>query len=422
MTVLIRGGRVIDPSRSIDAFTDIAVIDGKIAVADDLGGGAETIDAAGCWVVPGLIDVHVHLREPGGEQKEEIATGLRAAAAGGFTAVLPMPNTAPPNDSPELTRWMIERARALGGTRLYPVAAATVGRKGLAAGDLRALAAAGAAAFSDDGSCILDDDVMAEVLELCKSIGVPFSQHAEDHGLSRGAPLHDGPVARRLGLDGWPTAAEHRIVARDLELAARIGCRIHVAHVSTREAVGLVREAKRTGVDVTCEVTPHHLLLTDEEAERIGTLAKVNPPLRPRDHVEACVEGLADGTIDIVATDHAPHTEADKGEDFQAAAYGMVGLETAVGLLLELVGPGALTEVRMIDAMSTAPARCFALDGGTLAPGAPADITIIDPHRPYTVDPARFRSKSRNTPFAGRRLPGCAVRTLVGGRTVFDAQ
>lgn len=419
MATVIENGRIIDPARGIDQLGPVAIEDGRVVEVDSIDGAPEVIDATGCWVVPGLIDAHVHLREPGGEAKETIETGLAAAAAGGFTAVMPMPNTTPANDAPALTRMMIQKAVDLGGARVFPVAAATVGRLGRQVGDLSALAAAGAAAFSDDGSAVIDDDVMTAVLQQCHALGKVFSQHAEDPHLSKGAALHDGDVARKLGVSGWPEAAEHQVVARDIALAKRLGCRVHVAHVSAEATIELVRRAKADGVNVTAEVTPHHLMLTDAAAERIGTLAKVNPPLRPQSHVEACVTGLADGTIDIVATDHAPHTAADKGDDFEKAAYGMIGLETAVGLLLELVEAGAISPSRMIEAMSTKPARIFGLPGGTLAPGTVADVTIIDPSRRYTVDPGTFRSKSRNTPFSNRVLPGRAVHTIVAGRTVY---
>jgi dihydroorotase len=421
MAISIKGGRIIDPSRNVDETGDLIITGATIGDAASISTSdvTQVIDAAGLWVVPGLIDAHVHLREPGGEHKEDIESGLRAAAAGGFTAVLPMPNTEPPNDQPEITRMMVEKAAFLRGTRVYPVAAATQNRKGGGVAALPALVAAGAVAFSDDGSAVVRDDVMAAALETCRELNVPFSQHAEDPAVVKGGVLHDGDVASALGVPGWPEAGESNIVARDIALAEKLFAHIHCAHISTKTSVALIREAKARGVKVTAEVTPHHLLLTDETARTAGTLAKVNPPLRPKAHVDACVEALADGTLDIIATDHAPHTAEDKAGGFVDAAFGLVGLETAVGLVLRLVEAGKLTPMRMIAAMSTLPARIFNLPGGTLKSKAVADITIIDPNRPHEIDPEQFFSKSRNTPFNSWQVPGKAVMTIVGGEVVF---
>lgn len=419
MGTVIRGGRIIDPARGLDATGDLFIEGALIADRNVPSQPHAVIPAEGLWVVPGLIDAHVHLREPGGERKETIATGLAAAAAGGFTAVLAMPNTTPANDSPALTRMMIDKAEALGGTRLFPVAAATLGRRGTELSPFAELAAAGAVAFSDDGSAVVSDDLMAKALATCAALGVPFAQHAEDPALSLGGVLHDGPVARDLEVPGWPVEAEVRIVARDIALAERTGAMLHVSHVSTREAIDHIRAAKRRSVRVSAEVTPHHLHLTDAAAEQVGTLAKVNPPLRPADHVEALRHALADGTLDLIATDHAPHADVDKDGGFAGAAFGVIGLETAVPLGLLLVAEGVLTPLRLVEALSTAPARVFRLPGGTLAPGGVADVTLIDPARPHVIDPNGFRSKSRNTPFAGWRVPGRVVRTIVGGRTIF---
>lgn len=419
MKLRIRGGRMIDPSRNLDEVRDVYIVDTQIVegVLDDEVD--EVIDATGLWVCPGLIDAHVHLREPGQEAKEDIQSGLLAAARGGFTAVLPMPNTAPANDSVEITQMMIAKAKKLRGTKLYPVAAATRGRLGKEVGDLAALKEAGAVAFSDDGSAVVDDEVMADVLVLCKRLDTPFSQHAEDPAIVRGGVLHDGQTARSLGAKGWPSEGEDRIVRRDIALAEKLGAAVHVAHVSTKGAVEAIREAKARGLRVTAEVAPHHLLLTDETAKTEGTLAKVNPPLRPKENLDACIEGLVDGTLDIVATDHAPHTALDKAHGFDKAAFGMIGLETAVPLLLTFVKSGVLSPLRMIEAMSTRPAEIFKLPGGSLSPGASADITLINPDLPHTVDPTTFASKSRNTPFAGFNVPGRAVMTIVDGRVIF---
>ena len=420
MCWIIKNGRVIDPSRGIDAVSDLYVEGGVVVETLQDAGAARIIDASERWVVPGLIDVHVHLREPGGEHKETIETGLRAAAAGGFTGVLPMPNTVPANDNPELTEKMISRARELQGTRVYPVPAITVGRKGESCVDFEALLKAGAVAFSDDGSGVADDKVMGEALEAAAKLGVPLAQHSEDPSLSRDGVVHDGEPARELNLPGWPAEAEARMIARDIELVERVGGHLHVSHISTKEGVELVRAAKDRGLKVTAEVTPHHLLLTDDLIREGSTNAKVNPPLRPQEHVIACVKGLVDGTIDVVATDHAPHTEDDKAGGFVKAAFGMVGLETAVPLMLAFVHEGVLTPSRLIEAMSTTPARLFNLPGGTLEAGAPADLAIIDPNRPHTIDPTAFLSKGRNTPFAGWEVTGRSVLTMVGGQVAFE--
>ncbi|MDD5306499.1 MAG: dihydroorotase [Deltaproteobacteria bacterium] len=421
MALAITGGRIIDPSRRIDRPGDL-VIEGDTIAGERLAAkGAENIDATGLWVVPGLIDAHVHLREPGDERKETIATGLAAAAAGGFTAVMAMPNTRPANDSTEVTRFMIDKAAFLGGTRLYPVAAITLGRHGRELAPFAKLAAAGAVAFSDDGSGVADAAIIEQALTLARDLGLVVIEHAEDPSLSRGGVIHEGEVSRRLGVPGWPVEAEERMVERDLAIAERLGARLHVAHVSSAGTVRLVREARARGVRVSTEVAPHHLMLTDEDVLAHGPMAKVNPPLRSAEHVAACREGLADGAIDMVATDHAPHTVTDKEGGLLKAAFGLVGLETAVGLLLQLVEEGVLTPPRLVEVMSCAPARAFGLPGGTLAPGSIADVTLIDPAARHVVDPSTFCSKGRNTPFAGRRLPGRAVRTIVAGRTVFVA-
>jgi dihydroorotase len=419
MGIIIKKGRIIDPSQKLDTVGDLYVEGNTISDRPPTGSDITVIDGDGLWVCPGLIDAHVHLREPGQEAKEDIQSGLRAAASGGFTAVLPMPNTSPANDSAAITKMMIEKARALGGVKLYPVAAATRGRLGLEVGDLAALKEAGAVAFSDDGSAVEDDAVMAEVLCLCNELNVPFSQHAENSEIVRGGVLHDGEIAKSLGVKGWPVEGEESIVRRDIALAEKLGAAVHVAHISTKGAVEAVRAAKARGVRVTAEVTPHHLLLTDEAAKTKGTAAKVNPPLRSKEHRDACLQGLIDGTLDIVATDHAPHTAADKEGGFEKAAFGMIGLETAVPLLLRLVQKGALSPARMIEAVSTRPARIFHLPGGTLAPGSVADITVIAPRAAHIIEADTFSSKSRNTPFDGLEVPGCSVITIVDGRVIY---
>ncbi|MCP4603970.1 MAG: dihydroorotase [Proteobacteria bacterium] len=414
----IKGGRIIDPARHIDEISDLVISGNTIADPESTPKAGEVVDATGLWVVPGLIDAHVHLREPGQEHKENITTGLEAAAAGGFTAVLPMPNTIPPNDSPEITRMMIERASELKGTRIYPVAAATAERRGERLAPLAELVAAGAVAFSDDGNAVVDDSVMKEALVACCDLGVPLSQHAEDPLLSKDGVINSGDVAKKLDVPGWPCEAEDRIVARDINLLKTTGGHLHISHISTKGAIELVRKAKAEGLPVTAEVTPHHLHLTDQAAIDVGTLAKVNPPLRRAEDVDAARGALVDGTIDIIATDHAPHTLKDKENGLVEACFGMIGLEVAVPLMLLLVEQGVLTPMRMIEAMSTGPAKIFGLPGGTLAPGTIADITLINPARPHRIDPESFKSKGRNTPFGGWKVPGRAVSSIVNGKIV----
>ena len=421
MAIQIKGGRIIDPSRGMDQAGDLFISGRRIAEHCPDGEALQVVDASGLWVVPGLIDAHVHLREPGQEHKEDITTGLQAAAAGGFTAVLAMPNTSPANDSPEITRMMIARAEALGGTRIYPVAAVTVGRGGKELADLDHLKAAGAVAFSDDGSAVVDDALMEAALRICGRLGVPLSQHAEDPDLSKDGVIHHGQVSRDLGVPGVPASSEVRIVARDIGLVRQTGAHLHVSHISTAGAISLVRAAKRQGLPVTAEVTPHHLHLTDAAAREMGTLAKVNPPLRTAEDVAVCRTALVDGTIDMVATDHAPHTEKDKEGGLINAAFGMVGLEIAVPLLMMLVEEGVLSPMRMIETMSTAPARVFGLSGGTLRPGAVADLTLINPRTSYKIDVDGFQSKGRNTPFKGWDVVGKIAATYAFGKEIYQS-
>ena len=420
--ISIRGGRIIDPYRELDDIGDLAISQDKIVDWDNRLKDSSIIDATGLWVVPGLVDIHVHLREPGEEHKEGIDRGLAAAAAGGFTSVLAMPNTIPPNDRPEITRMMIERGLELGGTRLYPVATVTQGRLGRRLAPMSDLLEAGAVAFTDDGSAVTDRNIMKQALIECRDLNVPLVQHSEDPNISRGGVIHKGKVSQKMSLPGWPSEAEESIVERDLKLVEETGAKLHICHISTKGSVALLKKAKTKGLGVTAEVTPHHLHLTDETVLRRSTAAKVNPPLRPQEHVDACRRALASGEIDAVATDHAPHTSEDKAGGFLKAAFGMVGLEISVPLALDLVEKGVLNPRRMIEAMSTAPARIFGLPGGTLAPGSIADVTLIDPGAPHVIDPERFRSKGRNTPFKGRRVPGRAVYTIVGGRIVFKSR
>ncbi|MEB2343380.1 MAG: dihydroorotase [Deltaproteobacteria bacterium] len=423
----IRGGRVLDPAGERDEQADVFVEDGRIAALGAPGAlgvetaGAEVIDAAGCWVAPGFVDLHVHLREPGQEYKEDIASGGRCGVAGGFTAVVCMANTQPPNDDPAVTEYILDRARQESPARVYPVAAATRGLAGEVMTEMTALVEAGVVAFSDDGRTIMDSGVMRRVLEYSGLVRVPIITHAEDRTLVREGVVNEGPVSTRLGLPGNSAVAEVVHVARDLMLAELTGAHLHVAHVSTAGAVDLIRTARERGVHVTAEVTPHHLTLTDEATLGYDTNTKMAPPLRGARDVEACRAALADGTIDAIATDHAPHAVHEKDVEFTAAPPGVIGLETAVPVTLELVRAGELTPLAWVRRLSTGPARIIGRPGGSLAVGAAADLVVIDPERRWTYDPAKGFSKSRNSPWVGRELIGRAMVTVVGGTLVYDA-
>lgn len=424
--LLLRGGRVVDPSQGIDDVLDVLLADGTVArIGRELEAPehAEVRNVNGLVVCPGLIDVHVHLREPGGERKETIASGARAAAAGGFTAVCAMPNTDPPVDDPAAVGFILAQGLRAGYARVYPVAAVSLGQRGERLAAIGEMVDAGAVAISDDGRPVGDAGLMRLALEYAQTFGIPVANHCEELSLSRGGSMNEGLVSTRLGLQGIPNAAEDAMIARDLLLAELTGGRLHIQHVSTRRGVEMIRAAKARGVQVTAEATPHHLTLTDEAVDGYHTEAKVNPPLRTAADVAAVREGLADGTLDVLATDHAPHHYDEKEQAFDDAPFGMVGLETALGIALtELVGKGLLTLDQLVDRMSCAPARAFRLPGGTLAEGSPADVTVIDPDAAWTVDPERFLSRSRNTPFAGWNLVGQAALTIVGGRVVWDRE
>jgi dihydroorotase len=427
MDLCLRGGRVIDPRRGFDAEADVLLKDGVVGlvgagIAEGVGDGVRIVDVRGKWVVPGLIDLHTHLREPGQEYKEDIVTGTRAAAAGGFTAVCAMPNTTPPNDTRAVTELIIRRAREAGAVRVYPVGAITKGLGGESLAEMGELKEAGCVAVSDDGKPVMNAELMRRAMEYARTFGLTIVQHCEDLSLSAGGAMNEGPVATRAGIRAQPASAESAMVARDLELCALTGARYHVAHVSSAESVRLVREAKRRGLPVSCEVTPHHLTLTDEACARYDTHAKCNPPLRAAADVEALRAGLADGTIDAVATDHAPHSPVEKEVEFEQAAFGIIGLETAVPLVLELVRSGVLSPSVFVERLSAGPAALFGLPGGTLGEGAPADVTVIDPEAAWTCEPGALRSRSHNTPFAGRALRGRAVLTVVGGAIVYSAE
>ncbi len=424
MSLLIRNGRVVDPANSTDAVQDVLITAGRIErVGPDLPppAAASVLDATGKIVCPGFIDIHVHLREPGYEYKETVATGTRAAAAGGFTAVCCMANTHPVNDNRSITDYIRSKAVVEGLVRVYPIGAVTRGLGGEELAELAELAEAGCVAFSDDGKCVMNAALYRRAMEYTLPFGAPVISHAEDHHLSRGASMHEGVVSTELGVAGAPAAAEDIMVARDIVLAELTGAHVHIAHLSTAGAVRLVRDAKARGVRVTAEVTPHHLLLTEDAVRAFDANAKMNPPLRSKHDTEVLLEALVDGTIDCIATDHAPHAGSEKEGEFDRAAFGIVGLETAVGLMLDrLVKPGALPLATLIARLSRDPARLLGLPGGHLAPGAPADVTILDPTAEWTVDPARFQSRSRNTPFGGWPVTGRPWKTIVGGGIVWE--
>jgi len=424
MAVLIKGGRVIDPGR-LDEVKDILIDGDRIAAIVDPAKAAtlamdsvEVVAAQGLIVTPGLIDVHVHLRQPGHEYKETIASGCRAAAAGGFTAVAAMPNTVPVNDNAQITGFILEKAGQAVGARVYPVAAISRGSAGQALCEYGELKAAGAVAVSDDGRPVTNALLMRRAMEYARGFDLPVISHSEDLDLAAGGAMNEGPTATRLGLAGIPNAAEFVMVARDIALCELTGARVHIAHVSTRQSVEAIRRAKDQGLALTAETAPHYFTLTDQDVALYNTNAKMNPPLRSARDREAIRQALADGTIDIIATDHAPHSVLEKDVAFEDAANGIVGLETAVGLCLELVNDGVLTLAGLVEKLAINPARLIGREPG-LRVGAPADLTLIDPLRRHTVKADAFVSLSRNTPFAGRTLPGRAVLTMVGGRIVY---
>lgn len=423
MTIVIQNGRVVDPAQKLDKITSVIVRGGRVAeftTAKKFPKDAQTLDATGCVVVPGLIDAHCHLRDPGQTGREDIASGAASAAAGGFAAVACMANTDPVNDSPHVTRYIIDKAAAAGKARVYPIGAITRGLSGDQLADMAGLKDAGAVAFSDDGCCVMNAQLMRRAMEYAATVELPVIIHAEDAHMSADTVMHEGWISTRLGLAGRPAESEEIIINRDITLARLTGAHLHVAHVSSAESVAAIARAKADGISITAEVTPHHLMLTDEALAGYDTHAKVNPPLRDERHRAALVKALRDGVIDMVATDHAPHSAQDKSGGMGCAACGMVGFETALGLVLTLVADKKLTWAQLVARMSTAPARLLNIPGGTLKQGAVAHLTIIDPRQKWRVDPAQFISKSRNSPFAGWTLPGKARATLVEGRVVFS--
>jgi dihydroorotase len=421
--LVLRGGRVFpgDPgARSADRAGDVRIAGGRIVELGRGLAGRRVVDVRDLWIVPGLIDLHVHLREPGQEYKEDLETGTRAAAAGGFTTICCMPNTRPVNDQRTVTELIVRRSREIGAVRVRPIGAITQGLEGKLLADIADMKEGGIVAISDDGRPVMNAGLMRRAFEYARTFDLPVVQHAEDLDLSEGGAMNEGAVATRIGIRGQPACAESAMVARDLEIVEWTGARYHVAHVSTARTVALVRDAKRRGLPVTCEVTPHHLALTDEACSHYDTSTKVMPPLRTAADQAALFEGLADGTIDCIATDHAPHSPVEKDVEFECAAPGMLGLETALPILLDFVRRGRLGEARVLAALTSAPARAFGLSGGALAAGAAADLCVIDPERPVAIEAEALRSKSKNTPFLGRTFAGRAVLTLVEGRAVHD--
>ncbi len=425
MKLLIKGGRIIDPSEKRDETADLLVEDGLVKsigsrIASD---GAEVFDASGLVVSPGFVDLHVHLREPGEEYKETLRSGAHAAVAGGFTAVCAMPNTKPVNDKASVTRYIIDKAREAGLARVFPVGAITCGSEGVELAEMAEMKEVGIVAVSDDGRPVMNSQVMRHAMEYARDHGLVVVDHCQDLNLSAGGAMNEGRYSTLLGLKGMSRAAEESHVSRDILLAELTGARVHIAHISTAGAVEMVRQARRRGVDVTCEVTPHHFALTDEAVLGFDTNTKMNPPLRSEQDRQALVRGMADGTIDAIATDHAPHHQDEKMLEYDRAPFGVIGLETALGVALtRLYHTGEVTLTRIIEMLTVGPARAFSLPCGTLAEGSAADITIFDPKRRWQVDPRQFKSKSRNTPFAGWELDGIVVATYVGGREVYRAQ
>ncbi len=423
MSILIKGGRVIDPGRFV-GIADVLIDDGKItAVAPQLTApiGSRTIRAEGKLVLPGFVDLHVHFREPGFEYKETIQSGSAAAVAGGFTTVCCMPNTSPVNDNQAVTEFILERSRLAGLANVLPIGAITKGSEGKELAEIGDLRRSGCVAISDDGKPVMNSLVMRRAMEYASAFDLPVVDHCEDLHLAEGGCMNEGLISTELGLPGIPAAAEDVMVARNLSLAELTGARLHLAHISTAGSARMVREAKARGIRVTAEACPHHFTLTEDLVRGYNTHAKMNPPLRTWTDVQAIKEGLRDGTIDVIATDHAPHATQEKQQDFTEAPFGIVGLETALSLTLGLVEEGVLSLEQAVQKLSSAPAAAFGLKKGTLGVGADADVVIVDQHEQWEVDPAKFRSKSRNTPFVGWKVKGLVQTTIVGGRVVFEA-
>ena len=418
--ILIKNGRVIDPANEIDTVLDILIDDGKII---ELGKSLTThhlplttiIDAAGKIVVPGLIDMHVHLREPGYEYKETIKTGTEAALAGGFTSIACMPNTKPVNDNQSVTDFMLDKTRKEGAVNVYPIGAITKGLKGEELSEIGELKSAGVVAITDDGKPVMNSELMRRGMEYASMFDIPVISHCEDLQLSEGGVMNEGFISTELGLKGIPNASEDVMVARDIALSELTGARLHIAHVSTRGAVSLIREAKSRGVKVTCETAPHYFTLTEKTVDDYNTNAKMNPPLRSEDDLKAIIEGLKDGTIDVIATDHAPHEASEKDVEFDKAPFGIVGLETALPLTLKLVEEGIISLTEAIAKLTVNPAKILNLNKGTLSVGADADITIINHEEMWQIDVKKFKSKGKNSPFSGWNVKGMANKVIING-------
>ncbi len=425
MKLLIKNGHLIDPIGKENTGMNVLIEDGKVSAwlrqDEEVPKDAEVFDASGCLVAPGFIDLHVHLREPGQEHKETIATGCAAAVAGGFTSVCPMPNTKPINDNAAITRYMIEQAEHAELANVFPVGAITKGSMGQELAEMGEMKAAGAVAVSDDGKPVPNAGMMRRAMEYAKDFDLPVVDHCEDKSLSNGGVMHEGKLSLLLGLKGMPAAAEENDTIRDILLSRETGAHIHIAHISTAGAVEAVRQAKNEGINVTCEVTPHHFAITDKAVEGYDTNTKMAPPLRSNEHLEAVIEGIRDGTIDAIATDHAPHHIDEKALEYDRAPFGITGLETALGLaMVELVDKGVINLERLVEMCSANPAKIFRLkDRGTLVPGSIADVTIIDPELEWTYRVSESRSKSKNSPFDGWNFIGGVVATIVGGNLVY---
>jgi dihydroorotase len=421
LTLIIRGGRVIDPANGIDRKLNIVIKDGKVSDLTDRerGKDGEMIDARGYIVVPGLIDIHTHLREPGYEYKESIKTGSLAAAAGGFTSIACMPNTYPTNDNASVTRYILTKASTEGLVNIYPIGAITKGLKGENLSEIGELKEAGCVALSDDGSSVMNSEVLRRGMEYAKGFNMPIISHCEDLNLSKDGQVNEGFISTELGLKGIPNCAEEIMVARDIALSELTGCKLHLAHISSAGSVRIIREAKKRGINITAEVTPHHFTLTEEAVYYYNTNVKVNPPLRTKEDIEAIKVGLREGVIDVIATDHAPHDIDSKNLEFNKAANGIIGLETALPLTLKLVEEGILSLNEAVSKLTINPAKIIDIKKGSLGIGMDADITIIDPDREYTIDREKFKSKSKNTPFHGWKVKGKVIYTIINGRIIY---
>ncbi len=418
--ILLKNGRLLDPANEIDRIGDLLITRGICLPATDIPEDAQEIDLTGKWIVPGFIDLHVHLREPGEEYKETIASGTAAAVAGGFTAVTCMPNTVPPLDSEQAIALVLSKAREAKMARVYPIGTISRGSTGNDLAEFGEMQKAGAVAFSDDGHPVTDSQLMRRALEYASHYGKPIISHSEEMSLSKGGDMNEGPLATRLGLRGIPRAAEEIMVYRDLSLAEYTNQRLHLAHISTKESVDLIRRAKSRGCPVTAETAPHYFSLTEEAIGLYDTSAKMNPPLRSAEDVAAIKEGLRDGTLDVIATDHAPHSNLEKEVEFSRAANGIIGLETAVPLALRLVNEKIIDEKRLVELLAINPAKIIGVTGGSLVDGGLADITVIDPQRTFTYQREMIVSKSRNSPFIDWQFKGKAVLTIVDGRIVYS--